>query len=359
MEEPMWVRDMPSLAMFDTDFTGELGIASRKTLIARTLHFTDNNQPDDNNRVWKIQPWLTSLQGNLGKLCPTETQSVDEIMIAFKGRCKEKDMRKEPRGAMDSCLDVDSNILAKQPGQLYEKTRSSILGSLATSDASIDSSSSIILLHQRQSVRLDMFAHMPYSMGTDNGLADWYEAHCEEMEPVKEAKRKALLAFKATPGPILTKTAPLKSKTGEVEWQALQPSPSPCQGQSHRGTRPRILQIKWRDQVLDAEVVEKANTYSLHTILTERRLSWLGHARRMDTDRISKDLRYKDVLKKDLKNISTNPDTWESLADDRPAWRHAVRQSTLQQEAHRVERGQRTEQPQLPFVFTCVRCGRD
>ena len=298
MEEPMWVRDMP-LAMFDTDFTGELeaplktmktpfeffkeiitdemldrvetesnNYAMIKTgkelkstrkeietfiglylrmglmkahctraywaqktryppvadwmtrnrfeLIARTLHFTDNNQPDDNNRVWKIQPWLTSLQGNLGKLCPTETQSVDEIMIAFKGRCKvkqyirnkphkwgikmwarcsndgvlhqfevyqgaksehnnshlgmagnvvmdmtsllqegksykifadnlfssinlvkslrergmhyvgtvrenrlkgcslrpEKDMRKEPRGAMDSCLDVDSNILA-------------------------------------------------------------------------------------------------------------------------------------------------------------------------------------------------------------------------------------------------------
>ncbi|KAK3780853.1 hypothetical protein RRG08_055090 [Elysia crispata] len=53
-------------------------------------------------------------------------------------------------------------------------------------------------------------------MGIRHSLADWYEAHCEEMEPVKEAKRKALLAFKATPGPILTKTAPLKSKTGEV-----------------------------------------------------------------------------------------------------------------------------------------------
>ncbi|KAK3780855.1 hypothetical protein RRG08_055092 [Elysia crispata] len=99
--------------------------------------------------------------------------------------------------------------------------------------------------------------------------------------------------------------------------------------------------------------------YSLHTILSERRLSWLGHARRMDTGRVPRDLRYKDVLKKDIKNTSTNPDTWESLADDRPAWRHAVRQGTLQQEAHRVERGQRTEQPQQPSVFTCVRCGRD
>lgn len=31
--------------------------------------------------------------------------------------------------------------------------------------------------------------------------ADWYEAHWEEMEPVTQAKRKALLAFKAKPSP--------------------------------------------------------------------------------------------------------------------------------------------------------------
>ena len=31
--------------------------------------------------------------------------------------------------------------------------------------------------------------------------ADWYEAHWEEMEPVTEEKRKALLAYKAEPGP--------------------------------------------------------------------------------------------------------------------------------------------------------------
>jgi hypothetical protein len=31
--------------------------------------------------------------------------------------------------------------------------------------------------------------------------ADWYEAHWEEMEPVTEAKRKALLAYKANPSP--------------------------------------------------------------------------------------------------------------------------------------------------------------
>ncbi|KAK3765978.1 hypothetical protein RRG08_002221 [Elysia crispata] len=65
------------------------------------------------------------------------------------------------------------------------------------------------------------------------------------------------------------------------------------------------------------------------------------------------------ILNKDLKNTSKNPDTWELLADSRPAWRHAVRQGTLQQEAHCIERAaqerakrkQRTEQPQQPSVL--------
>ncbi|KAK3803522.1 hypothetical protein RRG08_007620 [Elysia crispata] len=68
---------------------------------------------------------------------------------------------------------------------------------------------------------------------------------------------------------------------------------------------------------------------------------------------------------RDLKNTSINPDTWESLADNRPAWRHAARQGTLQQEAHRVERSaqkqakrkQRTVQPQQPSVMCRMRQG--
>ena len=31
--------------------------------------------------------------------------------------------------------------------------------------------------------------------------ADWFEAHWEEIEPVTEAKRKALLPYKTTPSP--------------------------------------------------------------------------------------------------------------------------------------------------------------
>ena len=90
----------------------------------------------------------------------------------------------------------------------------------------------------------------------------------------------------------------------------------------------RILQIKGQDQVPDAEVLDEANIGSLHTILSEKHLRWLGHVRRMDTDRSPKNLlngelalgqrktrlpklQYKDALKKDLKNTFINPDIGE------------------------------------------------
>ena len=146
----------------------------------------------------------------------------------------------------------------------------------------------------------------------------------------------------------------------------------------------RILQIKWQDQVPDTEVLERANMNSLHTTLSERRLRWLGHVRRMDAGRIPKDLlygelmegqrktgrpklRFKDVLKRDLKNSAINLNTWESQADDRQAWRLAVKQGTAGKESRRIEhavnkrakRKQRSEQPQQPSAYTCSRCDRD
>ncbi|GFS14229.1 PiggyBac transposable element-derived protein 2 [Elysia marginata] len=38
---------------------------NRPELSARTIHFTDNDKPQADNRVWTIQPWLTYLQETL------------------------------------------------------------------------------------------------------------------------------------------------------------------------------------------------------------------------------------------------------------------------------------------------------
>ena len=58
----------------------------------------------------------------------------------------------------------------------------------------------------------------------------------------------------------------------------------------------------------------------------QRRLLWLGHVRRMDDDRIPKDmlygelrqgsrpvsrLRFKDVCKRDMKQAEIDPNTWK------------------------------------------------
>ena len=93
---------------------------------------------------------------------------------------------------------------------------------------------------------------------------------------------------------------------------------------------------------------------SLRALITKGRLRWLGHVRRMDTGRIPKDhlygelvegrrklrrpkLRLNDACRRDLIKCSIEPDTWERQAEDRSAWRAAVRQGTLRAEAERIE----------------------
>ena len=131
-------------------------------------------------------------------------------------------------------------------------------------------------------------------------------------------------------------------------------------------------------------MLDRANITSMYIILCERRLRWLGHVRRMDTGRIPKDilygelaegsrltgrpkLRYKDVCKSDLKHCNIDVGSWVSVADDRPAWRYAVKQGTeFADEARttaalqkRTRRKERQQQPQQPTTFCCTRCGRD
>lgn len=87
----------------------------------------------------------------------------------------------------------------------------------------------------------------------------------------------------------------------------------------------RILRIQWQDKVPNTEVLERTGMNSMFSILSERRLRWLGHVRRMNPGHIPKDLlygelaegarligrprlRYKDVCKKDMKTANINVD---------------------------------------------------
>ena len=146
----------------------------------------------------------------------------------------------------------------------------------------------------------------------------------------------------------------------------------------------RILHIKWQDKVPNVEVLERASIKSMFAILSERRLRWLGHVRRMESGRIPKDLlygelavgsrlagrprlRFRDVCNRDLKRCNISTSTWENRADDRAAWRLTVRQGTQRAEDERnaalalkrAKRKNTLRQPQQATTHTCRTCGRD
>jgi len=64
--------------------------------IQSTIHFVDNNLATEDektaDRIWKLRPWIESIRKNFVAVSnDNENQSVDEIMVAFKGRsiCKQ------------------------------------------------------------------------------------------------------------------------------------------------------------------------------------------------------------------------------------------------------------------------------
>ncbi|KAI8482689.1 hypothetical protein Bbelb_395690 [Branchiostoma belcheri] len=102
----------------------------------------------------------------------------------------------------------------------------------------------------------------------------------------------------------------------------------------------RILGISWQDRVPNKDVLALAGMTSMYALLSQRRLRWLGHVSRMDDGRIPKDvlygelatgarpagrpvLRYKDVLKRDMKAGGIDQTSWETVAADRSRWRQA------------------------------------
>ena len=147
----------------------------------------------------------------------------------------------------------------------------------------------------------------------------------------------------------------------------------------------RILGITWQDKITNTAVLEKAGSLSMHLMLCQRRMRWLGHVHRMEDGRIPKDilygqlalgrrpagrpmLRFKDVCKRDMKLTDIDPNSWELAAADRGCWRHTVHEGVrrgeekrnLQLESKREQRKQRqqSQTSDQPSVFICLTCGK-
>ena len=108
-----------------------------------------------------------------------------------------------------------------------------------------------------------------------------------------------------------------------------------------------LLHIRWQDKVPDTEFLKQTNFPSIITTMRKAQLSWAGHVSRMPVDRIPKQLlygelchgkrtvggqrkRFKDSLKVTLKDFNISTESWESLASDRPRWRHLITKGASQ-----------------------------
>ena len=100
----------------------------------------------------------------------------------------------------------------------------------------------------------------------------------------------------------------------------------------------RILGICWRDRVTNADVLYRVGLPTMHTLLRQRRLRWLGHVCHMEDGRIPKDilygelalgrrttgrpqLRYKDFCVSDMKAVDIDTMSGQQLHPTRTTHR--------------------------------------
>ena len=103
----------------------------------------------------------------------------------------------------------------------------------------------------------------------------------------------------------------------------------------------RILGIRWQDKVSNSEILARTRVHSMFSLLSQRRLRWLGHTHRMDAYRVPRNLlygelafgsrrqgrpmlRFKDVCKRDMKSCGIDSESWELMARERQKWRRTV-----------------------------------
>ena len=147
----------------------------------------------------------------------------------------------------------------------------------------------------------------------------------------------------------------------------------------------RILGIKWQDRIPNTDILEQAGLPTIFTLVSQRRLRWLSHVRRMKDGRIPNylfygelsegsrprgrpRLRFKDTCKRDLKSARIEVQSWEDLAESRDCWRAAVHSGTAQakqarigqQKEKRAARKSRSSSADQPAtIHSCQSCRKD
>ena len=96
----------------------------------------------------------------------------------------------------------------------------------------------------------------------------------------------------------------------------------------------KLMKIKWQEKIPDTEVLARARFIRTHTVLKKIQLRWAGQVIRMKEEHLPKKLlygelltgmpsqsgqnkRFKDTTKASIKSFDIDPESWESVAQDR------------------------------------------
>ncbi|KAK4309301.1 hypothetical protein Pmani_019063 [Petrolisthes manimaculis] len=140
----------------------------------------------------------------------------------------------------------------------------------------------------------------------------------------------------------------------------------------------QLIKIQWSDKVPNVEVLRRAGMPSVEATIISSQLRWTGHVVRMNDSRLPKKLlygelkegsrkgggqklRYKDSIKRHLKRIDCDTNTWEVNARDRKSWRAVVKGAVKRVEDKRegeYEMRRQSRHKELISNATCGRCGR-
>lgn len=106
----------------------------------------------------------------------------------------------------------------------------------------------------------------------------------------------------------------------------------------HQSKLRSILNAKWDDHVTNNEVLTRANSMRIQTMIEKQQRRWLGHIKGMPETRIPKQMLYSeleeghrprgapkkrfcDSIKKSMTLFNIQPDNWESMAEERNNWK--------------------------------------
>ena len=152
----------------------------------------------------------------------------------------------------------------------------------------------------------------------------------------------------------------------------------------HQKCLRRILNIKWQSMTPDTEVLVRAGTTSIESMVILNQLRWTGHVVRMNNDRLPKRLlygefangkrprrkprkRYKDCISQNIKATGMDSGNWEEKTIDRVCWRSSVKEGCAFFEQTRTEnekikrslrKGTATDLPSDLVVWKCDVCDR-